>query len=152
MVLVVLVGKNRLRRRDRRRSPADRLRRELSRTAARLTPETDRSAPPTEAPGRTEPPPSAARRTALPLPPPGRAAPPTPAPGSAREALDLETRNPGWVVVWRCWAQRYWAFPCWIVADPEPVEARNAQDLMHLIRLVEIEHQPPPREGRPPAA
>ncbi|MEV7005760.1 hypothetical protein [Streptosporangium sp. NPDC051022] len=89
---------------------------------------------------------------------PGRTAPPTPAPGSAREARDLEACNPGWVVVWRCWARRYWAFPCWVPTGPEPVEARNAQDLMYLIRLTETEHPPSFRDTsniggtRPPGA
>lgn len=63
-------------------------------------------------------------------------------------ARELEGRHPGWVVLWRCWACRYWAFPCWITTGPEPVEARHADDLLTLMRQVEAQHPILRRSGQ----
>ncbi|MFI7057049.1 hypothetical protein ACIBLB_33740 [Streptosporangium canum] len=64
-------------------------------------------------------------------------------------ARDLEVRHPGWVVIWRCWAQRFWAFPCWIAVGPEAVEARHAQDLLALMAEMELLHRPGTLSARP---
>lgn len=70
-------------------------------------------------------------------------------PGSADTARNLEACNPGWAILWRPWARRYWAFPCWITTHPEPIETRNPQDLMNLIQQTEL-HHPPPGDRYPP--
>ncbi|MGW4424442.1 hypothetical protein [Streptosporangium sp. NPDC004631] len=70
-------------------------------------------------------------------------------PGSADTARDLEARNPGWAILWRPWARRYWAFPCWITTHPEPIETRNPHDLINLIQQTEL-HHPPPGDRYPP--
>ncbi|MFI7056210.1 hypothetical protein ACIBLB_29510 [Streptosporangium canum] len=80
----------------------------------------------------------------VPLSHPADAALPFP----ADVARELEGRHPGWVVLWRCWACRYWAFPCWITTGPEPVEARHADDLLTLMRQVEAQHPPLRRIGQ----
>ncbi|WP_406318855.1 hypothetical protein OHA77_15960 [Streptosporangium sp. NBC_01639] len=81
-------------------------------------------------------------------------------PDPAETASGLEADHPGWVVLWRCWARRFWAFPCWVATDPEPVEAARPHDLLTLMEEVELRHQPPAghpyppiqRGGRQPAA
>ena len=59
-------------------------------------------------------------------------------------ASDLESRHPGWVILWRCWAHRYWAFPLWITDIPEPIESRNVQDLLTQMNHIEL-HDSSPR-------
>ncbi|MGW4423568.1 hypothetical protein [Streptosporangium sp. NPDC004631] len=71
-------------------------------------------------------------------------------PGSADTARDLEARNPGWAILWRPWARRYWAFPCWITTHPEPIETRNPHDLINLIQQTELHHPPPGGPRHPP--
>ncbi|WP_433376119.1 ATP-binding protein [Streptosporangium sp. CA-115845] len=60
---------------------------------------------------------------------------PTPGPATSTDnttdlAHDLEARHLGWVILWRRWARRYWAFPTWLPNAPGPIEARNVQDLL----------------------
>ncbi|WP_406317416.1 hypothetical protein OHA77_09150 [Streptosporangium sp. NBC_01639] len=57
---------------------------------------------------------------------------------AAADAGDLESRHPGWVVLWRCWARRFWAFPLWITDAPEPLEAGDIQELLDQMRHVEF--------------
>ncbi|MFD8527168.1 hypothetical protein ACFV0L_07120 [Streptosporangium canum] len=57
-------------------------------------------------------------------------------------ARDLEARHPGWVILWRHWARRYWAFPTWLPNTPGPIEARNLQDLLTQINDLEFQHSP----------
>ncbi|MEU0516940.1 hypothetical protein [Streptosporangium sp. NPDC006007] len=71
-------------------------------------------------------------------------------PGSADTARNLEARNPGWAILWRPWARRYWAFPCWITTHPEPIETRNPHDLINLIQQTELHHPPPGGPRHPP--
>ncbi|MFD8559798.1 hypothetical protein ACWDOR_26220 [Streptosporangium canum] len=58
-------------------------------------------------------------------------------------ASDLESRHPGWVILWRHWARRYWAFPLWTADAPAPIEARHVQDLLTQMNEVELQHSPP---------
>lgn len=57
-------------------------------------------------------------------------------------ATDLEARYPGWVILWRHWARRYWAFPAGLPNVPGPVEARNVQDLLTQMNDLEVQHSP----------
>ncbi|GAA0825624.1 hypothetical protein ACFQVD_19015 [Streptosporangium amethystogenes subsp. fukuiense] len=57
-------------------------------------------------------------------------------------ARDLEARHPGWVILWRCWARRYWAFPTWLPNTPGPIEARNVQDLLTQMNDLGVQHSP----------
>ncbi len=59
-------------------------------------------------------------------------------------ARDLEARHPGWVILWRHWARRYWAFPTWLPNAPGPIEARNIQDLLSQMNDM---HARPARES-----
>ncbi|MFF5212963.1 hypothetical protein [Streptosporangium sp. NPDC000396] len=65
-------------------------------------------------------------------------------------ARDLEACHPGWVIVWRCWARRFWAFPCWITTDPEAVEAERPQDLLALMHEIELQQPTPGGHPYPP--
>ncbi|WP_326641597.1 hypothetical protein OG884_02245 [Streptosporangium sp. NBC_01755] len=79
---------------------------------------------------------------------PARTDPPAASTDNATElARDLEARHPGWVILWRHWARRYWAFPTWNTNTPEPIEARNVQDLLTQINDVELQHPPPGTNG-----
>ncbi|MEU9830338.1 hypothetical protein AB0D67_02240 [Streptosporangium sp. NPDC048047] len=42
------------------------------------------------------------------------------------------------MVLWRRWARSFWAFPCWIIDDPRPVEARRVSELLSLMTEVEV--------------
>lgn len=57
-------------------------------------------------------------------------------------AQGLEARHPGWVILWRRWARRYWAFPTWLPNAPAPIEARNVQDLLTQMNDLEFQHSP----------
>ncbi|MER5621655.1 hypothetical protein ABT061_11495 [Streptosporangium sp. NPDC002544] len=57
-------------------------------------------------------------------------------------ARDLESRHPGWVILWRRWARRYWAFPTWLPNVPGPIEARNVRDLLTQMNDLEFQHAP----------
>lgn len=57
-------------------------------------------------------------------------------------ARDLEARHPGWVILWRRWARRYWAFPVWLPHAPGPIEARNVQDLLTQMNDLEFRNSP----------
>ncbi|MFI6794969.1 hypothetical protein [Streptosporangium canum] len=73
---------------------------------------------------------------------------PAASPDSATElARDLESRHPGWVILWRRWARRYWAFPLWIANAPEPIESRHVQDLLAQMNDIELQHSPPATNG-----
>ncbi|MFF5206361.1 hypothetical protein [Streptosporangium sp. NPDC000396] len=74
----------------------------------------------------------------------------TTAPSPGDIARDLETRHPHWAVLWRHWARRYWAFPLWITTDPEPIEANQIQELLSLMKEVELQHRPPGAYPYPP--
>ncbi|MFI6456002.1 hypothetical protein ACIBF6_31115 [Streptosporangium amethystogenes] len=75
---------------------------------------------------------------------PVRTAPPaTSADTATALARDLETRHPGWVILWRHWARRYWAFPTWDANASGPIEARNVQDLLTQMNDAELQYSPP---------
>ncbi|MCG5218142.1 hypothetical protein [Streptosporangium sp. KLBMP 9127] len=61
----------------------------------------------------------------------------TVAPDQTQIARSLQDDNPGWVIMWRLWARRFWACPCWGPDSPEPLEAKDADDLLHQIRQAE---------------
>lgn len=68
---------------------------------------------------------------------------PAASPDSVAElARDLESRHPGWVILWRRWARRYWAFPVGLPHTPGPIEARNVQDLLAQMNDLEFRHLP----------
>lgn len=69
--------------------------------------------------------------------------PPASADNATGLARDLEARHPGWVILWRCWARRYWAFAAWLPNAPGPIEARNVQDLLTQMNDLEFQHSSP---------
>jgi len=78
---------------------------------------------------------------------PARTGLPTPEPVASTDdatvlARDLEARHPGWVVLWRHWARRHWAFAAWLPSTPGPIEARNVQDLLAQMDNAELQHRP----------
>ncbi|MFI6881901.1 hypothetical protein [Streptosporangium canum] len=84
------------------------------------------------------------RRGAEPARADSHGAEPAASPDSATElARDLESGHPGWVILWRRWARRYWAFPLWTADVPAPIEARHVQDLLAQMNEVELQHSPP---------
>lgn len=55
-------------------------------------------------------------------------------------AARIEQTRPGWSVMYGPWRRKFIAWACWLPHACPIVEGRDEDELLHLMRLVEIEH------------
>jgi hypothetical protein len=55
-------------------------------------------------------------------------------------AHTIQTRSPGWMVMWSMWRQKFSAFSCWTAPRCVVIDAPTVEDLIHEMQLIMIEH------------
>jgi hypothetical protein len=64
------------------------------------------------------------------------------------EAVFIEQRYPGWLVIYGCYSRLFWAFGS---PDGQPISAATASELLGRMRAAERNRPGPYYEQRPPA-